>query len=145
MMDFYKQNEKQILIFLLIIVVVIFFILTGIFSFDKNEKTPETFSFVNSIKAEHNFKIGLHEYTGAIIFPTPCYMMSVDAIVRESFPENVTIRFMIEEDKKTEVCAQTVTEKKFRIIFQASKEAVVGATVNNNPIKLEITKETIIE
>ncbi|TSD02711.1 MAG: hypothetical protein Athens071416_524 [Parcubacteria group bacterium Athens0714_16] len=146
-MDFYnKENRKWILIFGLVVVLIIFIaVFSGVFKSNSKNDLQKDFSFIKLITAEHNFKSGLHDYTGAIMFPTPCYTMSVDAIVRESFPENVTIRFTIDEAKKIEACAQTVTEKNFRIIFQASKEAVVGATINDKPIKLEISKETIVE
>ena len=127
-MDFYnKENKKQILIFTLIIVIIIFVaVFSNVFQSDKKTEDPQKdFSFINLITAEHNFKSGLHDYTGTIIFPTPCYRMSVDAVVKESFPEDVTIRFTIEEDKTTEICAQVITEKNSELFFKQVKRRLL--------------------
>ena len=91
----------------------------------KNRRPTKRFFFINLITAEHNFKSGLHDYTGTIIFPTPCYRMSVDAVVKESFPEDVTIRFTIEEDKTTEICAQVITEKNSELFFKQVKRRLL--------------------
>jgi len=143
-MDFYKENKKWILIFAIAIVIILFITVFGdVFSKteDKNKKqTP----VVNLITAVHSFKSGLHDYTGKIMLPNPCYILSVDAVVRESFPEDITIRFTIQEEKRDKVCAQVLTEKGFRIIFQASIEANVHAVVNDIPVQLNIEKEIVI-
>ncbi|MFA5838469.1 MAG: hypothetical protein WC849_00825 [Candidatus Paceibacterota bacterium] len=141
-MDFYKENKKWTLILTIIIVGIIFIAsFSSIFGEKKNnEQTP----VINSITAIHSFKSGLHDYIGTIKLPTPCYTLSVDAIVRESFPEDVTIRFTIQEDKKeNQICTQALTEKSFRIIFQASNEAKVHAVVND--IQVQFNTEEKIE
>jgi len=137
--------KKQIII---IIILLLLLAVAYFFSDGSNGKIDNTNLIkgnvfnVDVVEAEHNFKSGLHDYTGAIMFPTPCYRMSVDAVVKESFPEDVTIRFTIEEDKTIEICAQVITEKKFRIIFQASEEAKVSVTFNNKPVELKIIEKS---
>jgi len=144
-MDFYSENKKWILILTLVIVVIIFIAFLKNTFYKTNNEIKKEIPIVSSITSGHMYKGGLHNYTGSIMLPTPCYILSVDAMVKETFPEDVSIRFTITEDKKNELCAQVVTEKKFRIIFQASKEAKVSATVNNIQVPLNIEKETIDE
>lgn len=139
-MDFYKENKKWILILTIAIIgVILVASFSSIFNVEKNNKQT---SIIDSINAVHSFKSGLHDYTGAITLPIPCYTLSVDAVVRESFPEDVTIRFTIQDDKKeNQICTQVLTEKSFRIIFQASKEANVHAVVNDTPVQLNVQEK----
>jgi len=142
-MDFYKENKKWVLVLASVIVIVILIAVFGNTFSDGNLNDKKEIPMVNSITAVHSFKSGLHDYTGTIALPNPCYILSVDAMVKESFPEDVTIRFTVQEEKGDKVCAQVLTEKGFRIIFQASIEARVSAVINEVPVQFNIEKETI--
>ena len=92
-----------------------------------------------TVSAMHQYKNSTHVYVGSIMTPTPCFTVSAEAVVRESYPEQVT---MIINTKPTseEICAQVLTEKKFKIAFQASKEAVISATLNSTPVDIKATE-----
>ncbi|MBU3968800.1 hypothetical protein KJ991_01115 [Patescibacteria group bacterium] len=142
-MDFYKENKKWVLVLASVIVIVILIAVFGNTFSDGNLNDKKEIPIIDSISAYHSYESGLHNYRGSLTLPNPCYILSVDAVVRESFPEDVTIRFTVQEEKGDKVCAQVLTEKGFRIIFQASKEAKVQAVINDVPVQFNIEKETI--
>ena len=77
----------------------------------------------------HQYRKGAHIYIGAISVPTPCHFVTSEALVRESYPEQVTINVAVQAP--TETCSsENSTLKKFKVAFQASKEAVVAMTLN---------------
>ncbi len=90
------------------------------------------------ISASHQFKNGLHTYVGDIEAPTPCHSIFGEAVVKESYPEQVDIR--IETKESEEICAQVITAKKFKVSFSASPNPVVRAFVNGIPVLLEVTE-----
>jgi hypothetical protein len=93
-------------------------------------------SAVNRINAKHQFKDGKHIIAGEVNLPTPCYVLGTQAVVAESYPEQVTIAFTAKTG--TEVCTQVVTTERFKVDFTASKEATIKATWNGVPIILNL-------
>lgn len=91
---------------------------------------------IPDITAKHQFKSGKHIVAGEIDLPTPCYLLDTDAIIAESMPEQVTLRFTA--TTQAEMCAQVVTTERFRIDFTASQNAVIKATWNGKPAKLNL-------
>jgi hypothetical protein len=57
--------------------------------------------------------------------PNPCYDIETEAIVAESYPEQVTIRSIVTPPDEDEICAQVVQEVYEEGEFQASEEASV--------------------
>ena len=98
----------------------------------KGEETEN----IPDITAKHQFKAGKHIVAGEINLPTPCYVLNTDATVAESMPEQVTLRF--NSTTQGEMCAQVVTTERFRIDFTASEGAVIKATWNGKPAKLNL-------
>jgi len=68
-----------------------------------------------------------YEVTGQ--FPNPCYTASVEEIVRESFPEQVTIVITVSKPSEEMVCAQVISEYEHEDSFTASEQAVVKLEV----------------
>lgn len=86
------------------------------------------------INAKHSFKNGKHIVAGEVEVPTPCHSLSVETVIRESSPEQVTLVFNTKSD--AEVCAQVISSRRFKIEFNSDQNARIGATLNG--------KETIL-
>ncbi len=95
------------------------------------DETPEM-----EITAKHQWKNGTHIVAGDVNLPTPCYILNTNAVVAESYPEQVTINFVA--STQGEACAQVVTTERFKVDFQASEKAIIKATWNGKPAKLNL-------
>src|SRR3989344_4182577 len=80
------------------------------------DSTIDTSKPHETITAKHQYKNGTHIVAGEVDLPTPCYVLSTDTLIAESFPEQVTIRFKAETSG--EFCAQVVTTERFKVEFQ---------------------------
>jgi hypothetical protein len=89
-----------------------------------------------TITAKHQYKNGDHIVAGEVNLPTPCHILTTDARVAESFPEQVTIDFV--STTSADMCAQTVTTARFKVDFKASEQAVIKATWNGQPVTLNL-------
>ena len=99
---------------------------------DRLSQEPAYFSNLTQIPVTRSFDGNTHTYTGVITLPTPCYNLNVEAIVAESFPEQVRVE--INATPTGEVCAQVLTDKPFQVSFQASERATVQGFLNSIPI-----------
>lgn len=91
---------------------------------------------VTQIDAKHYFIDGTHTVVGEINMPTPCDLLEYDAIVMESFPEQVTLNFSVLNT--AESCVQTITPQRFRIEFSASIEATMHAVFMGRDVTLNL-------
>lgn len=99
---------------------------------EKHLKAPEKI-----ITAKHQFKDGTHTIVGEIDMPTPCHLLDWDAIISESFPEQVTINFKSVYESE-DACAQVITTQRFKVVFKASQNAVISATLDGKKIILNL-------
>ncbi len=88
------------------------------------------------ITAKHQFTNGTHIVAGDVNLPTACYILATNALVKESYPEQVVLQFSA--NTNAEACAQVVTTERFKINFSASKDATITATWNGKPIELNL-------
>jgi len=88
------------------------------------------------ITARHQFQDGVHVVAGAVNLPTPCHILSEDVRVAESMPEQVTLAFTA--TTTAEACIQTIIPVRFKLSFNASETAVISATWNGKPIRLNL-------
>jgi len=95
------------------------------------------------IEADYFYDEGVHTYEGVVLLPTPCYSLESEAIVRESYPEQVTISFLSEDSG--EVCIQVIDERPFKVIFQASEEANIDVLFNDQQVPLVVKTENGFE
>lgn len=86
----------------------------------------------------HQYNNGVHTYVGNVETPTPCFDVTGEALVAESFPEQVTIR--LEAKDTGAVCAQVITTKKFKVSFHASGEAYIKSFLNGSPVLFKVTE-----
>lgn len=134
-----SNNRKLKLFFLLFGLALLVLLLFMVFyPRSAAHEEPMVNHITTKVAVTHDFKNGLHTYVGTIDAPTPCHTISGEAIVKESYPEQVDIR--IETRESGEICAQVVTTKRFKVSFSASQSAVVRAFVNGTPVLFEITE-----
>lgn len=89
-----------------------------------------------TINAKHQYKDGRHIIAGEANVPTPCHILATDALVAESMPEQVTVRFIA--SSSADACAQVLTPARFKVEFQASEKAIIKATWNGDPVELNL-------
>lgn len=97
----------------------------------------------DSITVNHYFENGSHSLEGTLGMPTPCHTLDYNTIVAESAPEQVTVNFTTKPGEG--LCTQVLSDKFFRVTFNASKDAVISATLDGKAVKLIFseTKEGI--
>jgi len=73
----------------------------------------------------------LWSYTVKGTLPNPCYTISTEAIVAESYPEQVYVTSTITPPNEDQVCAQVIKDVKEIGEFTASESATVSFKVVN--------------
>lgn len=91
---------------------------------------------VTRITAKHFFVDGVHTLVGEVPMPTPCDLLETNAIVAESFPEQVTIDFTVLNTAET--CIQQVTNQRFQVTATASKDATFSARFAGRSVELNL-------
>lgn len=92
-----------------------------------------------SVTAKHQFKDGTHTIAGELNLPTPCHILDTRAVIRASFPEQVVVEFSV-RSKDAELCAQVITPARFKILFDALENVIITATINSEPVILNLFK-----
>jgi hypothetical protein len=64
-----------------------------------------------------------YEVTGTL--PNPCYTVTFEPVVMESFPEQVIIETKVQEPSPDEICTQVIQEVEETGTFSASEEAEI--------------------
>lgn len=94
------------------------------------------YSGITRIDAKHYFIDGKHTLVGEVNLPTPCDLLETDAVVMESFPEQVRVDFTIINN--AESCAQVVTAQRFKVEAVASENATFAAKFMGRDIELNL-------
>ena len=68
-------------------------------------------------------------YTVDGTLPTPCYAVTTEAIVMESYPEQVQIKIKIQEQPAEGVCSTVIQEYSYDGTFNASRFATITLVV----------------
>ncbi len=92
---------------------------------------------ISQIDTTHYFIDGKHTFVGEILMPTPCDLLEVEALVMESFPEQIRLDFTV--INTADACAQVITPQRFSVEAVASAEASTTAYFMNEPVLLNIT------
>ncbi len=88
-----------------------------------------TFTAESVYTSENNW-----EYQVKGPLPNPCYGVSVEAIVAESFPEQVTLQVEIVNPEDDAICAQVIEDVTLEGIYSASQNASLQLRVESLPI-----------
>ena len=123
------QKKLAILSFFILIFLLV---LTGIWALFIRKDSPDTTNDWKTITGE-NITL-TYKYAGANVWkynvkgqlPNPCQSAKVDALVAESYPEQVTIMVNIKENNSTDTaCIQIIQELDISGEFSASEKATV--------------------
>jgi len=69
------------------------------------------------------------EYIVTGTLPNPCYKITTESIVAESYPEQVTVKAIVTPPAEDEICAQAIKNVNETGEFQASEEAFIAFQV----------------
>ncbi len=134
------MTSRLKIIILVSIVFVVVALVYALHSKDKNTENQNLNSDITTldsgkIYALHNIEDkDSHTVVGNVVLPNPCSEITVEAVVAESMPEQVTILFSMSEGSG--FCAQVVIQKYFEVKFHASKGAKIRAMFNSAPVDL---------
>lgn len=94
------------------------------------------YAYLEQIDGKYFYIDGEHIVVGEISMPTPCDLVEVEAVVMESFPEQVRFDFTVINN--AEVCAQVFTQQRFMVQATASPEATLSAALEGRTIRLNL-------
>jgi hypothetical protein len=135
---------------IVLIVIVFILIIIGMFTFtslmkkevevkvvpDVLVEEPVPYPNITRIDAKHYFIDGLHTFVGEIEMPTPCDLVEVNSVVRESMPEQIQLDFTVINN--AEMCTQVITAQRFLVEAKASEGATVSATFMGRAVELNL-------
>ena len=81
-----------------------------------------------------------YKVTGTL--PNPCYTVTLEPVVMESYPEQVMIETKVQEPSPEEVCTQVIQEVEETGTFSASKDAEIILSVELIPTDTVPTEES---
>jgi hypothetical protein len=115
---------------LLMVLVILGGILYNIFFVEKDliedKKNDSTIMEYDTLNLEYNYKDdNTWEYKVTGTLPNPCYTISTEAIVMESYPEQVIIRSTVTPPTDDVICIQIIQEIYQEGEFEASEQATV--------------------
>ncbi len=133
-----KKILLAILFFLFLILglLIYFYITKGSDMLNNTQKDTNNLDIPNDNTSNDTFKLEkkyvsenswTYKVTGQL--PNPCYSATVDALVAESYPEQVTILLKIIEPNKDMMCAQVIQDFVYEGTFSASELATVTLRV----------------
>lgn len=106
---------------------------------DTNQVTEPANTYgITSISAKRFYEDGTHTIVGELDMPTPCDLLETEAVVQESFPEQVTFEFTVLNT--AEMCAEVITPQRFMVSARASELADLRATFMGELVTLNITE-----
>ncbi len=124
------MNKKLIWITTVIVGILLFGYIAYTFFFQKTNTGEEQTQSGNDFNLAYTYKgNNLWEYSVNGTLPTPCYAVNTDAIVAESYPEQVTVKVTVQEQPTDGVCSTVIQEYSYSGTFQASEKATVTFVV----------------
>lgn len=102
---------------------------------EDQEITP--YDYITRVDGTHYYIDGVHTVVGEIPMPTPCDLLEADAIVAESYPEQVSINFNVINNAET--CTQVITPARYKVEATASPEATFSANFMGRNVELNLT------
>jgi hypothetical protein len=102
-------------------------------------ETPSVDAYnITRIDAKHFYREGVHTIVGELPMPTPCDLLTYEARVAESYPEQVTYAFDV--TNTSDACASVVTTQRFMVAATASEAASLSATFRGNLVELNLVE-----
>lgn len=88
----------------------------------------------------HQYRHGAHAFVGELSVPSTCDRVEGESIVRESYPEQVSINLSVFKNESEGACEERATLRRFKVAFQASPEARIGVTLDGKRATFVITE-----
>lgn len=131
------NSKKNIFLAILLILSIILFAYAFFIRYNGDEQyIPSNTDSTQTEITEDNFTLtasyiedNTWEYNIVGQLPNPCYTVTTDAIVAESYPEQVSIVVNVEAPDADVMCAQVIEPYEYTGEFQASEEATVKLLV----------------
>lgn len=102
------------------------------------DQSEDRYASITRIEGKHFFIDKVHTIVGEVAVPTPCDLLDVDVIIAESFPEQVTLDFKL--NNSAEFCAQVVTTQRFMVTAKVSEEATFKTLLNSRVVELNLVE-----
>ncbi|MCA9359752.1 hypothetical protein KC850_01805 [Candidatus Kaiserbacteria bacterium] len=102
----------------------------------QEEEAPMLYPDITRVDAKHFNIDGKHTFVGEIVFPSPCDLLETDAIVMESYPEQVILDFSVINNSDS--CVEIPTAQRFKIDVVASENASFKARFMGRDIELNL-------
>lgn len=102
----------------------------------ETQEPDDRFAYITRIDGKHFFVDGVHTIVGEIPMPTPCDLLESNAIVAESYPEQITLDFSVINN--ADFCAEKITPQRFKVSATASEEASFKALFENRVVELNL-------
>jgi len=134
------------------VVVIFLLVVAGMFTFATLKKTeiqeeviadtqeqPSAevkYASITRVDAKHYYIDGVHTLAGEIAMPTPCDLLEVNALVMESYPEQIAIDFDVINN--AQFCDQIITAQRFKVSAPASSEATFSAKFMGREVDLNL-------
>ncbi len=124
------MKKKLIWITTVVVGILLFGYVAYTFFFQKDNAGQEQTQTGNDFNLSYTYQgNNLWDYSVAGTLPTPCYAVNTEALVAESYPEQVTIKVTIQEQPTDGVCTTVIQDYSYSGTFQASGEAKVTFVV----------------
>jgi len=89
----------------------------------------------DKLTINHYFDAGKHTIEGTMTLPTPCHSLTHEVEMNDPLTtQDVVIKFMTAPGEG--ICTQVLSDKFFRVTFEASENAKISATLNGAPLTL---------
>lgn len=86
-----------------------------------------------TINTKHQFKNDQHLFVGFVELPNPCYTITtgIERVAEETI---INVNYA----SSSEVCAEVITEKEFRVSFAGKIDEIIIAKLNGEIVNLNI-------
>lgn len=91
---------------------------------------------ITRIDAKHFYIDTTHTLVGEIVMPTQCDLLNWNTRVQESMPETAIVDFDVVNNTKG--CAEVATPQRFKVSFDASKDASIKARFMGRDVELNL-------
>ncbi len=136
----YTKEMKKTIITIVSLIVLLTLVLYGYeFIFKKPVITSPTVEVVDEVPTQaldikEEYKNSKYTFAGTLPVPTPCHSISsrVNTITKDRYQIEITTT----PPKEGVMCAQVITDKKFKVAFEAPAEINVTALIDGVPYEL---------
>ena len=137
----YNMTKKIIIIFVLIIVLLGIIYFSNVFINKKDsdaqfEQVNNSEKIIRTLDIKHQYQDGIHIFVGNLELPTSCHSFNVFIEEGEVEEKNLIIETVAPE--KEEFCAQAISNKTYRAVYEGDEDLVFRAFVNGEEFGLNI-------